>query len=46
MSATPQESLGQQNVSKHLGILHAAVMVVRTKRGDHAVYSISDRSGV
>ena len=34
----------QQNVSKHLGILHAAGMVARTKDGDHARYSISDPS--
>ncbi|MGZ4180555.1 MAG: ArsR/SmtB family transcription factor [Solirubrobacteraceae bacterium] len=41
-----QESLGasQQNVSKHLGILHAAGMVSRIKRGNHALYSISDPS--
>jgi DNA-binding transcriptional ArsR family regulator len=32
----------QQNVSKHLGVLHAAGMVSRTKRGNHAVYAISD----
>ena len=39
-----QEALGasQQNVSKHLGILHAAGMVSRTKDGNHARYSISD----
>jgi DNA-binding transcriptional ArsR family regulator len=41
-----QEALGasQQNVSKHLGILHAAGMVARTKHGNHARYSISDAS--
>ena len=41
-----QEALGasQQNVSKHLGILHAAGMVDRTKQGTHARYSISDPS--
>ncbi|MDE3070014.1 MAG: helix-turn-helix transcriptional regulator [Acidobacteriota bacterium] len=41
-----QEALGasQQNVSKHLGILHAAGMVERTKRGNHASYSIRDPS--
>jgi DNA-binding transcriptional ArsR family regulator len=41
-----QEALGasQQNVSKHLGILHAAGMVSRTKQGNHARYSISDPS--
>ena len=39
-----QESLGasQQNVSKHLGILHASGMVSRTKQGNHTVYAISD----
>jgi len=41
-----QEALGasQQNVSKHLGILHAAGMVSRTKQGNHARYGISDPS--
>ena len=34
----------QQNVSKHLAILHAAGMVSRTKEGNHARYSISDPS--
>lgn len=39
-----QEALGasQQNVSKHLGILHAAGMVSRTKRGTTVRYAISD----
>lgn len=39
-----QEALGasQQNVSKHLGILHGAGMVSRTKQGNRAVYAISD----
>lgn len=39
-----QQALGasQQNVSKHLGILHAAGMVSRTKRGNHTVYAIGD----
>ena len=39
-----QEALGasQQNVSKHLGILHAAGMVSRTKQGNRTVYAISD----
>ena len=32
----------QQNVSKHLGILHAAGMVTRTKDGNHTRYSIAD----
>ena len=41
-----QEALGasQQNVSKHLGILHAAGMVSRAKDGNHICYSISDPS--
>ena len=41
-----QEALGasQQNVSKHLGVLHAAGMVSRTKDGTYTRYSISDPS--
>jgi DNA-binding transcriptional ArsR family regulator len=41
-----QEALGasQQNVSKHLGILYAAGMVNRTKRGNRVLYSIGDPS--
>ena len=41
-----QEALGasQQNVSKHLGVLHSAGMVSRTKQGNHSRYSISDPS--
>jgi DNA-binding transcriptional ArsR family regulator len=39
-----QEALGasQQNISKHLGILRSAGMVVRTKHGNQSRYSISD----
>jgi DNA-binding transcriptional ArsR family regulator len=39
-----QEALGasQQNVSKHLGVLHAAGMVRRTKQGTSSVYAIAD----
>lgn len=39
-----QRTLGasQQNVSKHLGILHAAGMVARAKDGNHTRYAISD----
>ena len=39
-----QHTLGasQQNVSKHLAILHGAGMVTRTKDGNHARYSIAD----
>jgi DNA-binding transcriptional ArsR family regulator len=32
----------QQNVSKHLAILHAAGIVSRTKDGNHTRYSIGD----
>jgi DNA-binding transcriptional ArsR family regulator len=41
-----QAALGasQQNLSKHLGILHAAGMVSRTKQGNHTLYAISDPS--
>ena len=41
-----QAALGasQQNISKHLGILHNAGMVTRTKDGNHTRYSISDPS--
>jgi DNA-binding transcriptional ArsR family regulator len=34
----------QQNVSKHLGMLHQAGIVHREKRGNHAAYSIADES--
>ena len=34
----------QQNLSKHLGILHAAGMVSRTKEGNRTLYAISDPS--
>jgi len=39
-----QQALGasQQNLSKHLAILHGASMVSRTKQGNRAVYEISD----
>ena len=41
-----QEALGasQQNVSKHLGILHSAGMVNRTKDGNQTRYAIADDS--
>ncbi len=41
-----QAALGasQQNLSKHLGILHAAGMVSRAKQGNRVVYAISDPS--
>ena len=34
----------QQNVSKHLGVLHQAGMVARTKQGTSVVYEITDES--
>jgi len=39
-----QDAIGatQQNVSKHLGILHSAGMVTRTKDGNHVRYSVAD----
>ncbi len=39
-----QEALGasQQNVSKHLGVLHAAGLVTRSKHGNHTRYAIGD----
>ena len=39
-----QRDLGatQQNVSKHLGILHDAGMVSRSKQGNRTMYAISD----
>jgi DNA-binding transcriptional ArsR family regulator len=39
-----QDALGasQQNVSKHLAILHDAHMVSRTKHGTTVIYAISD----
>jgi DNA-binding transcriptional ArsR family regulator len=39
-----REALGasQQNVSKHLGLLHAAGMVGRTKQGNRTVYEVTD----
>ena len=32
----------EQNVSKHLGVLHRAGMVARRKQGNFAYYSIAD----
>lgn len=34
----------QQNVSKHLGVLHAAGIVSRRKDGNRVVYAIADAS--
>ena len=41
-----QQALGasQQNVSKHLAILHSAGMVTRTKHGNTVRYAIADDS--
>lgn len=41
-----QEAVGasQQNVSKHLGVLLKAGMVVRTKRGTSSVYAVEDEA--
>jgi DNA-binding transcriptional ArsR family regulator len=41
-----QEALGasQQNVSKHLGILHGAGMIERRKAGNQVHYTLSDPS--
>jgi DNA-binding transcriptional ArsR family regulator len=40
------EELGttQQNVSKHLGVLHQAGIISRRKDGTHVLYSIADDS--
>ena len=34
----------QQNVSKHLGVLHQAGVVSRRKDGNHVLYAIADPS--
>ena len=34
----------QQNVSKHLGVLHSAGVVSRRRDGTHTLYSIADDS--
>ena len=34
----------QQNVSKHLGVLHSASVVSRRRDGTHTLYSIADDS--
>ena len=34
----------QQNVSRHLAVLHAAGIVARLKQGTRTVYAISDQS--
>ena len=40
------ESLGtsQQNVSKHLGVLHQSGILGRRKQGNHTLYAIADDS--
>jgi DNA-binding transcriptional ArsR family regulator len=40
------EALGanQQNVSRHLGVLHAAGIVSRRKQGTRAIYAIADET--
>jgi DNA-binding transcriptional ArsR family regulator len=40
------DSLGtsQQNVSKHLGVLHEAGILGRRKQGTHTLYAIADES--
>ena len=40
------EELGttQQNVSKHLGVLHQSGIVSRRKEGTHVLYAIADES--
>ena len=45
-SATSCEVLGatQQNVSKHLGVLHQAGIVSRRKDGNRVIYAIADDS--
>lgn len=50
-SATPQEladtlGLTQQNVSKHLQILHRSGIVVRRPDGANVIYSLRDESTV
>jgi len=41
-----QRALGttQQNVSRHLAVLHQAGIVSREKQGNHVAYSIADES--
>ena len=39
---TVATKLSQQNVSKHLGILHQAGILSRTKQGTAVVYAVAD----
>lgn len=41
---TAASGSSQQNVSKHLGILHGAGILSREKRGTSVLYSIADES--
>jgi DNA-binding transcriptional ArsR family regulator len=41
---TAASGSSQQNVSKHLGILHQAGLVTREKRGTSVLYAIADDS--
>ena len=41
---TKASGFSQQNVSKHLGILHQAGILSREKRGTSVVYAIADES--
>lgn len=34
----------QQNISKHLGVLHQAGILARTKKGTSVIYAIADES--
>lgn len=40
---TEATGASQQNVSKHLGTLHDAGLVSRTREGNHARYAIADQ---
>jgi len=41
---TAELSAGQQNVSKHLGVLHGAGIVSRAKDGTSVRYAVADES--
>lgn len=41
---TEQLGARQQNISKHLGVLHSAGIVGREKHGTHVRYEIADES--
>ena len=44
MSSPTRSASSQQNVSKHLGVLHQAGIVGRRKDGNRVVYEIADPS--